>query len=425
MSKTKFLSLLKKAARPGSFAPNVEPQGETTAPCPLLELPLDLVALIADHLPAENQLVLAQTCRALRRTVLEINLYMPEHRRGGDFVGHVLREESARRAYLSLLNRDQMNRVLCAKCRTLYPVNYRDTPHTPINLPCPLTRKYSTPCTVLLSNNFGGPAAPVFKHIHVQTALKYVRNWDILNSVQRDYAERVLGELHSTDLEGDLNVRCSVYPKIVEDTAETHPERRINFLVKTVYTYRMGTRPVTAARLSDAIQTLYHFNWIMSKSLADDDSDPSSLSTKDPSPLLHQLVPEVPPQAFWEDDGDGVTGACSHCPTEYLWKTSFGDHLFQTEATLCIWSYLGNEESMEAGSAAKQCHISHSMCTAAQSPRFSVPGSVKRLYEGHNDALSLAKSRETRESQAHRRDVRSWLASKRRQIAKLGGGRRD
>ncbi|KAI1390100.1 uncharacterized protein F4822DRAFT_428443 [Hypoxylon trugodes] len=138
-----------------------EKKGGPNADCPLLQLPVELMFIIAEQLPPSDRPVFSQACRALRGTL------------GDGLAAHLSGEEYCE--YLALVARGKPNHWVCEACLRLHPITELDTPHDPWRLSCPLG------WDDWRQNAYGQNWYPLSRrlfradHRHIQLTLKYVR----------------------------------------------------------------------------------------------------------------------------------------------------------------------------------------------------------------------------------------------------------
>lgn len=126
--------------------------------CALLEVPVEITLLIAEKLPLHGQLLLSQTCRALRIT-LQHHLGFETARWG----------RNQRAEFLSCLVRQRPDHWACWRCESLHAVDYADSPASQV--------RQRRSCKSRAGEIFGTRVGSPFRlyHFHVQLALKYTR----------------------------------------------------------------------------------------------------------------------------------------------------------------------------------------------------------------------------------------------------------
>ncbi|KAL2756393.1 hypothetical protein ACRALDRAFT_210441 [Sodiomyces alcalophilus JCM 7366] len=336
-----------------------------------------------NHLPPPYQLLLGQTCRTLRRTLRDMTLRLPEHDKRPDFVRQLLPRHPWRQDYLFLLTQDQMDTMFCETDMVRRPIDYADTPQRLVTHGWPETDPTS-PCSVLLNIDLGVSSTPAFKKTHAQTALKYVSKWDAIDTAQRDYAEQLLAEIHTSGRGDQLAIHCAVYPKVVVDNwrAGSSLGPRYHFMVKTVYTYSMGTEPVAAETVASPAEHAHPSYWRLGRTYLCDECK-----------CAMACIPCVVRRAFKAEDGAEVSGFCKDCPTDFSVQVDFdkGDPS-RTTATLRIWSYLGDRNLRGIGWNEHIYSFRNLSCVMQRAPHLRLAGSVADLYEGGKDGLIRSES---------------------------------
>lgn len=193
--------------------------------CPMLQLPIDLVVDVISRLPRHHQILVSQTCRALRTILCHHFL------RGDDRLPAKL-PRKIHLEFLLLLAQNLPDQWVCDECVTLHQARMRDTPRHPTSADCPWGFRE---LQYLGSHGIYG-----FKlnHRHVQLTLKHVRlaSTAILDPT---YLQKLLaphhGQIKSRFTRRHIvEGRYSAYPKVVEG----------RYLVKSIWDFQEGTDKV-------------------------------------------------------------------------------------------------------------------------------------------------------------------------------------
>ncbi len=192
-----------------------------------LQLPMELLIQIFEQLPLPNQVLLAQSCRALQGIF-------------GGRRGQLSREQHLE--YLVALARSMPGRWVCEVCVTLHEVVKLDTPHQPWHMSCLRGwNKWQTDAYGFLNCRVDKRNISI-DHRHVQLALKYTRMQQpryqtYLQRLLTPYREVPFGTNMYTapGLPGMLSVRYSVYPKVVIDASDD-----LRYLVLSIWSYEQG-----------------------------------------------------------------------------------------------------------------------------------------------------------------------------------------
>lgn len=306
-------------------------------PCALLELPLDAVLLIAEQLPRQSQLVLAQTCRPLQVAVRRF-LHRPGAR--------LSRDEHL--DYLACLARDLPNKWVCEECVGLHDVVLDDVPLSD-------WRKPKKKCEWLLPHVlfWSEPRAYEVHHRHVQLALKYTRARDKLNIRHRAYLERLLAPVedvsyHNRARPGVIPIRFSACPRVVGG----------RFLLLATWRYTKTDTVSISPEVLDYMGLCKHqfLYWARMRIF--------------PFPWELRRLPAIIStltQAF-EAPGDAeARGACPRCPVDFAAQAS------PDRVVLRVWWDLGPEDSptdaVWQSLTSDHVEVSHR------------PGSVRELFE--------------------------------------------
>lgn len=118
----------------------------------ILQLPIDVVHLVADHLPSHTRNLLSQTCRSL-------NLGLARRTTRLSRTEHV--------SYMDCAVRDMPSKWACRRCNELHDISWLDTPITPR-----LNHTYGPPTSEREVCRYQSYA---ICQRHIQLALKYTR----------------------------------------------------------------------------------------------------------------------------------------------------------------------------------------------------------------------------------------------------------
>ncbi len=149
----------------------------------LLRMPVEVVLLIAEHLPVYAQHILAQSCNSLRSILTE---YLPIRNEGYKF------NWLDRVDYCFYIARERLDVWVCSGCSQLHRVSYGDFPRT-------MVEGFTNSCRFAgllqyLSGDFCLDGSTLFyiHEAHVQLALKYTRLRGQLSSVQQIHLRMLL-----------------------------------------------------------------------------------------------------------------------------------------------------------------------------------------------------------------------------------------
>lgn len=268
--------------------------------CTLLQLPIELVLLIAGSLAKQNQMILAQTCRALWRILHEC--LRLDLRLGGRYMRLPC---DAHLDYLVCLARGKPNTWLCDSCRGLHPVTHSQIERSDVS------------CVGWKAKAIHLPGPTLYYH-HVQLALKYSR-MKRENPTYRRSLKKLLAPQHTEPL----------FPEILPARQRFSASHRIvdgKFLLHTVW---------VCALISP------HF--------------PVSLDNMGPMKACqHLFAPETPlgldyrsslslaqaiELAMDKPEGGEVCGWCPWCATDFSVEAS------PVRITMRAWNNLGPEGS--------------------------------------------------------------------------------
>ena len=303
------------------------PQQEQPNPtCTILLQPIEVLLLVADHLPPASRVLLSQTCRSIRAALGNPSSKSLSRR---DFVD-----------YLSGLARSLLSRWVCDVCHALHPVLEADTPRNARqwvpwlrHTSCPLgSDAWEFHCYGRESRNLDRRPVP-YDHRHIQLALKYTRTND---RQYQSYLYNLLMPLHANaESYGQYwsgqgyhepnAIQYSTYPKIVAvPRGLANASGELRFLLNSVWHYRQYYRPVSIDSMS-SLRICPHLDFRIRY-------------LRDSGDLLQVLISAL--TSAFEAAGEAVISeACPRCPTDFSVKAS------AEYACVRVWQDLGSETS--------------------------------------------------------------------------------
>ncbi|KPM35920.1 hypothetical protein AK830_g10646 [Neonectria ditissima] len=308
----------------------------------ILNLPVDLVHCIADHLPVLDQVVLAQTCHDLR-AVFYRPRYSPRHLSRREFL-----------KYLAILARDMPDQWVCEVCNALHPVITSDAPRLPERSSCHM-ESIHVDYNLALFN---------LKHRHVQLTLKYTRMAQ-LQRRYRDYLKLLLSTTQSTFLthqfvENPLTTLLITRPKVVKG----------KYLLLSILEYRKKTKLVSPSTIG-SLRVCKH------QDIAFPSAQALRVFIRYGPQLLNLGLMDAVNKAFEADHrGTEIRGYCPGCPTDFTVRIT------PEHATIKIWQDLGSE-----GSPLQPNWRVHTYEYYSFRPRpvefftYDKPGTIRSLYE--------------------------------------------
>jgi hypothetical protein len=226
--------------------------------------------------------------------------------------------------------------------------------------------------------NFATLGRYLIKHNHVQTALKYSRNWSSIGKDERHYLKMLLMPKHHITMTGNtfwermVTSEFWAEPKIVRDSAAAPLENRFRFLVRTVRRYSSKDEPINAVTIG-TIHVCVHYSWI---------GEIDCLIR--PFPSQDHPLQCVIARAFNRKKSEEVQGACERCSTDFSLQVKPDMTLGKVTATLRTWHDLGGEGSMtDPAWRVFEDWDRHTYVNRMNMEReyFHEPGSVRKLYE--------------------------------------------
>lgn len=300
--------------------------------CALLKLPLELILDIADKLEPFEQVLLSQSCQALR-VALKTRCGLVCLLSSQDVFG-----------FLTCIARNRPEYFACLSHKKTCPIDYNDHP---------MTRRAGSKCMMLhhvtpLELADGKPYFHI-NYVHCQLALKTMRIFGNGYPFTRpqQHLQRLIAPHHRTvhHLEGSLTIQLSVYPRIVGDRFLLLNEWHIEKQARKV----CGTEGLHGHILICRHQEYSQDAWLLSP---DEVPQAGALCN-----VLGQLA-SLP-------RGAEVHGACASCNTDFSVRGT------RNRCHIRSWQDLGPE-----GAAAEFRAL-----LWTDFPMSHHPGSVRRLYE--------------------------------------------
>ncbi|RYP23582.1 hypothetical protein DL767_008774 [Monosporascus sp. MG133] len=329
------------------------PRGEQNLDHPFLQLPPELICLVAEFLTPVHLALFSQTCRSLRATLERYSN-----------AAHLSRTEYF--AYLAVRARGLPEQWVCEECMALHPVVKLDTPASIYNVSsCPLGRVTSSPYghrygKVRIDTRLGYRQIRI-DHRHVQLALKYTR---LQRRKYNSYLQALMAPHHDMRFGPSaaipLKTHYSAYPKVVAGD-----DGNLRFLLLSTWRYYKGREDISLRKIGYQIICPHlELNYCTSPYLRGG-----------PCHVLEAAVEEV-----LEARGDGQerTGACPRCATD------FSVQLTSEYLNLYAWQDFGPEGS-PVDLAWKSQSAGHGL-DGVWNWRFTgptlyhEPGSIRKLY---------------------------------------------
>ncbi|KAM4065423.1 hypothetical protein HRG_004257 [Hirsutella rhossiliensis] len=333
--------------------------------CALLEVPVEIALLIAKNLPLHGQLLLSQTCRALR-IALHHPLGLDKAKWGS----------SQSVEFLSCLARQRPDHWACWRCHCLHRTDHADSPASQF--------RQRRGCKSRSGEIFGPRIGSLFRlyHFHVQLALKYTRlaraGLEDEGGRRQRHLEKILQPYHGglpTRLPPSLLIWYSIFPRIVDG----------RFLVLSVWSFEDEDTEVKRQRdvLRFVLPLCPHKNY---HDLA------WAIRRRKKQLLLDQqfafcrtgneLAPTSPVRVEVHD-------ACPNCRTDFSVRGS------QMCSVLRCWQDLGPEASPRN----RVWRARADMLEDNRLPNvYHEPGSVRALYESVDGVLEPEEHEKTTQS---------------------------
>ncbi|KAL7896633.1 hypothetical protein HDV63DRAFT_411075 [Trichoderma sp. SZMC 28014] len=273
----------------------------------LLNLPIDLIREISDHLSPADSIIFATTCRAVRNC----------SGRGQFPPADTDEAQEQRFEYLASMCRDMPDHWVCEQCMRCHRIDTDDTP-TDSRPTCPLAEpygRYNQPLPLVADDYELGRR-------HVQLALKYTRMGDSLTMSHRQYLQRLIAARQFSlafPWRKKATITAKIAPRIVAG----------RFLLHTICEYRVPSQMSRGLIASQSVcqhQQFFPYEdgaWTnTNRSLYQD---------------LRQF-PRAVDESF-ESPGKEVRGHCPHCFTDFSVTTT------ARSARISVWMDLGTESS--------------------------------------------------------------------------------
>jgi hypothetical protein len=304
-------SLAKMSSR-AVLCGRIEKKGRRSTSLPnrrsaLLNMPIDLIHEITNHLSPADNIIFATTCRAVR------NIAGP-----GQFPPDDTEENREERfEYLASMCRDMPDHWVCEECMQYHCIDTTDTP-ADSRPTCPLADsygRYNRPLQLAPGDEYE------LGRRHVQLALKYTRMGDSLLPSHRQYLGRLTAARQYSlayPWEKKATVTAKITPRIVEG----------RFLLRTLCEYRVPSRQITWDLIgSESVCRHQQFFPV-----GDDAWTIGSIH-----PDLRQFHSAV--DLSFEMRGAEVRGHCPHCFTDFSVTTT------ARSMQISVWMDLGTESS--------------------------------------------------------------------------------
>ncbi|EGX95176.1 hypothetical protein CCM_03448 [Cordyceps militaris CM01] len=277
-------------------------------------IPVDVLEVMADHLPLESLLALTQTCKGLHAAL---------HHRLQSTAQKTSREELLE--CLFKVVRRRPDAWVCQECVKLHRANNNDTPHHAAPS-CPHTRYIPLHC---------GPRSDTYElhHHHVQLSIRLNRLRQP-TPMQREYLARLLQQHTSTGFRmnpnngfpNQLDVSFTLTPRIIEG----------RYLRKSTWTFSVlkdGPNAVTEDRIGAVALCCHLVTAPISHS-----NDGSVVRSPQLSALQHGLSNAL-------EGGYQCFGQCYFCAVDFLITPGRENRTLMIEA----WQDLGGENNGSPG----------------------------------------------------------------------------
>ena len=242
--------------------------------CAILQQPIDVILLIADHLPQHGLFTLAQTCS-------QMQLILNHHYRL-DYAS-LLQDRTESLDYIACLSRDMLNRWVCGQCVRLHAFTYNHYP----KLKEKAVRGHQT-------RGLNDTALHT-SHSHVQLTLKYTRLADRLDHAGWQYLKRLLAPSHG------------VLPDHRESPSAATISRMYRFEPRVVNGRYLLMIECSSYAYADGQSELDPLDWTFCRH-----QDAHRDAWFAANPLLRSLV-NTP---VTNDGGPEVSASCPYCATD-------------------------------------------------------------------------------------------------------------
>ena len=300
--------------------------------CALLQLPVEVIFHIADHLPRHGLYILAQTCFPMQYIVT--NRYNLSH-------ADLLHNHTEALDYLACRSRDRLDRWVCGKHIRLRAVNYSDLPKRKMGIV-----EGTGPRDTLLNAS----------HAHVQLAIKYTRLKDRLDDAGHNYLGRLLAFSHGHILDSSPLPSVETGEKAFELWPRVVDGRFLLWYKFTVF-YSLSTIHATGRGNLQAYSRVDPLNWDFCRHQRRN-RYAWLAANPDMSALVNTRVAANEPE---------ICASCHCCATDVAVLRRLAS------CTVQIWVDYGPEASPE-----NPCWLSR--LTDSHIVYRSEPGRVRRLY---------------------------------------------
>ncbi|KAI1398316.1 hypothetical protein F4819DRAFT_502465 [Hypoxylon fuscum] len=308
----------------------------------LLQLPLELVYLVAEFLTPVDLALLSQTCRSLQAAL-----------KGYSNASHLCRTEYL--TYLAGLARGLPEKWVCEGCMTLHPIVRFDTPGSKYHKSyCPLksvtSLRYGPPHYKIPDDDRLRCKQIPIGHRHVQLALKYTR---LKCPEYKSYLQALIAPHHDMQFKPSretlLKTHYSAYPRIVAGD-----DGNLRFLLLSTWRYYKGRKDILLHELGyQMICPHLRLNC---------------------GPCVLESATEKALKA--RGNGRERTGACPRCATDFSVQLTSG------YLSLRVWQDFGSEGSPVDLAWKSQCAFYNSdsglNCRYIKPTLYHKPGSIKK-----------------------------------------------
>ncbi|KAI0186401.1 hypothetical protein EV127DRAFT_395016 [Xylaria flabelliformis] len=316
----------------------------------LLQLPLELIFIIAKFLNPVDIVLLAQTCHSL-------HAIFPNHASAS---GLRYYRRDLYFSFLVVLARDRPEEWACENCVALHPIVKLDTPAAIDHVwSCPISKGIGRRAVCLFAKRLDTRLwcqQIRIEHRHVSLALKYTR---LQKRIYASYLEALLAPHHDTNFNqvngSQLETHYSAYPKIVMGH-----DGNFRFLLLSTWRYFESHEKLT-------------FDGINGAGIGGQKICPH-IGKHTPGSSLHHAVCET--LKAGKKKRQELTGACESCTTDF--SVQFDHHFLD----LHVWQDFGPEGS--PSDLAWQTQCSRICLTDVQNSGptlYHEPGTIRKLYE--------------------------------------------
>ncbi|TFB07035.1 hypothetical protein CCMA1212_000198 [Trichoderma ghanense] len=322
--------------------------------CAILQLPVEMILLVFEHLPEYERIILAQTCSSLR--VIFIDNYKAREDDRHPISSDRL-EVDQRSRFLFTMAYRRPNIFGCHLCTKTHRVNQRDTPGSS-------TVDYKGCRQPFLTGGDFHQGGYTLQYQQAQLALKYTRLLEeegnggpvlrrkykaYLDSLMQPYS-KVLASRKKWGMSNEIRGVVVVLPKIVDG----------RLLMQTVWVFKKSTKDVSP----EAIGWLHVCNHLILFAPQQIRDQTRARMLQGPRGALELAI-----HASFRT-GERKFGSCSYCETDFMILAS-------SERTVVrAWQHLGAEAPLVDNGSWKWMTI-----YSRESLGFhSQPGSIRELY---------------------------------------------